>query len=125
MPGNPKECRKHAARCAELAMAAHTPHLRAMFLELSKNWEKLAIQLEGAFAKLAESQDIRSRVQETINDQRGSPASEKIVRFAAPPLTSPGTGRSSTLAFFVEAIPLSSAPCADDSLSESERSAVW
>ena len=70
MPGNPKECRKHAARCAELAMAAHTPHLRAMFLELSKNWEKLAIQLEDAFAKLAESQDIRSRVQETINEAR-------------------------------------------------------
>ena len=70
MPSNPKECRKHAARCAELAMAAHTPQLRAMFLELSKNWEKLAIQLEDAFAKLAESQDIRSRVQETINEAR-------------------------------------------------------
>jgi len=41
-----------------------------MFLELSKNWEKLAIQLEDAFAKLAESQDIRSRVQETINEAR-------------------------------------------------------
>jgi hypothetical protein len=45
MPGDLKECRKHAARCAELAVAAHTPELRVMFLELSKNWEKLAIQL--------------------------------------------------------------------------------
>jgi hypothetical protein len=70
IPGNPKECRKRAGRCAELATAAHTPQLRAMFLELSKNWEKLAIQLEDAFAKLAESQDIRSRVQETINEAR-------------------------------------------------------
>ena len=70
MPGNPKECRKHAARCAELAVAAHTSQLRAMFLELSKNWEKLASQLEDAFAKVAESQDIRSRVQETINEAR-------------------------------------------------------
>jgi len=43
MPGNPKECRRNAARCAELAVAAHTPQLRARFLELSKNWEKLVV----------------------------------------------------------------------------------
>jgi hypothetical protein len=70
MPGDPKECRKHAARCAELAVAARTPQLKAAFLGLSKNWEKLAIQLEDAFAQLAESQDIRSRVQETVNEAR-------------------------------------------------------
>jgi hypothetical protein len=70
MPGNPKECRMHAARCAEMAVAAHTPQLRATFLGLSRNWEKLAIQLEDAFAQLVESQDIRSRVQETVNEAR-------------------------------------------------------
>jgi len=70
MPGDPKECRKHAARCAELAVAARTAQLKAAFLGLSKNWEKLAIQLEDAFAQLAESQDIRSRVQETVNEAR-------------------------------------------------------
>jgi hypothetical protein len=51
MPGDPKECRRHAACCAELAVAASTPQLKTTFLGLSKNWEKLAIQLEGAFAK--------------------------------------------------------------------------
>jgi hypothetical protein len=70
MPGSPKECRMRAARCAEMAVAAHTPQLRTTFLGLSRNWEKLAIQLEDAFAKLAESQDVRSRVQETVNEAR-------------------------------------------------------
>jgi hypothetical protein len=70
MPGNPKECRKHAARCAETAVATRTPQIRATFLELSKNWEKPAIRLENAFAQLAESQDIRSGVQETVNEFR-------------------------------------------------------
>jgi DDE superfamily endonuclease len=36
MPGDIKEHRTHAAHCAELAVAARTPQLRAMLLELSK-----------------------------------------------------------------------------------------
>jgi len=43
MPGGPKECRRHAARCAELTVAARTPQSRTTFLGLPKNWEKLAI----------------------------------------------------------------------------------
>jgi hypothetical protein len=43
MPGDPRECRKHAACCAEMAVAARTPQLKATLLELSRNWEKLAI----------------------------------------------------------------------------------
>ena len=70
MPGNAKECRQRAARCAEMAIAAHTLQLRGTFLELSKNWEKLAIQLEKAFARVAESEDIRSSVRETVNEAR-------------------------------------------------------
>jgi len=70
MPGNPKECRRNAARCAELAVAAHTPQLRARFLELSKNWEKLAIQVEDAFAKLTEHEAIWSDVRESLNETR-------------------------------------------------------
>jgi hypothetical protein len=70
MPGDPKECRRHAARCAEMAVAARTPELRAKFLGLSKTWERLAIELEDAFAQLAESQDIRSRVQDTVYEAR-------------------------------------------------------
>jgi hypothetical protein len=68
MPGDPKECRRHAARCAELAIAARTPQLKAAFLGLSKNWEKLAIQLEDVFANLAESEDIGLKVAESINE---------------------------------------------------------
>jgi undecaprenyl pyrophosphate synthase len=68
MPGDPKECRRRAAWCAELAVAARTPQLRATFLELSKNWEKLAIQLENAFAYLAESEDIKLQVRESLDE---------------------------------------------------------
>jgi hypothetical protein len=70
MPGDPKECRRNAARCAELALAARTPQLRATFLELSKNWKKLAIQLEDALAKLGESEAIRLDVRESLNENK-------------------------------------------------------
>jgi hypothetical protein len=55
-------------RCAELAATAQTPQLKATFLGLSKHWEKLAIQLEDAFAKLMESEDIESRARESRNE---------------------------------------------------------
>ena len=70
MAGDPKECRRNAARCGELAVAARTPQLRTTFLELSKNWEKLAIQLEDAFAKLTESEAVRSNVRESLNETK-------------------------------------------------------
>jgi hypothetical protein len=54
MRGNPREYRMRALRCAELAVAARAPQLKATFLALSKNWEKPAIQLEDAFAKRTE-----------------------------------------------------------------------
>jgi hypothetical protein len=65
--GDPKECRRHAARCAELAVTAGTPQLRTSFLDMSKHWEKLAIQLENAFAKIAEIEDIESNVRGPLN----------------------------------------------------------
>jgi len=65
MVGNPKDCRRYAARCGELAVIAHTPQLKAMFLELSRNWEKLAIQLEDAL-KLAEREAIESNVRDSL-----------------------------------------------------------
>jgi len=58
MPGDPKECRKNAVRCAELAATAHTPQMKATFLELSMNWERLAIQLEDAFAQIDEIEEF-------------------------------------------------------------------
>ena len=65
-----RQCRKHAARCAELAVEACTPQLRAMFLELSKNWEKIAIQLEDAFAELAESEFTIANVRESLDEAK-------------------------------------------------------
>jgi hypothetical protein len=70
MPVDAVECRRNAARCAELAVAARTPQLKATFLGLSKNWEKLAIQLEDAFAKLTESEAIWSNVGESLKETR-------------------------------------------------------
>jgi len=54
MPGDPKQCRRHAARCAELAAAARTQELKAMLLELSANWIKIADDLERTKALLDE-----------------------------------------------------------------------
>jgi hypothetical protein len=53
-----------------MAVAASTPQLKATFLELSKNWEKLAIQLESASARIVETEDIWSKVQESIDRAR-------------------------------------------------------
>jgi hypothetical protein len=50
MPGDPKECRFHALSCAEFAASAETQQSNAMFLNLSKKWEKLAVELERAQA---------------------------------------------------------------------------
>jgi hypothetical protein len=70
MPGDPKEYRKNAARCAEIAVIARTPEMRAKFLQLSKIWETLAIELENAFVQLAETEDIGANVRETLNEAR-------------------------------------------------------
>jgi hypothetical protein len=61
MPVDPEECRKHALFRTELAAAARTTRSKALFLELSQSWEKLAIQLEDA---ITENEDIRSYVRE-------------------------------------------------------------
>ena len=54
MPGDPKQCRMHALRCAELAAKARTAQLRATFLGLSRQWEKFALELERTHALLDE-----------------------------------------------------------------------
>jgi len=46
MAGDPKECRVHASRCAELAEEATSPQLKQTFIALSRNWLKLAIEVE-------------------------------------------------------------------------------
>jgi hypothetical protein len=53
MPGDPRECREHAARCAELAHTAKSPELKMTLINLSQNWMKLASDLERAANLLA------------------------------------------------------------------------
>ena len=48
MLGNPRTCRQHALRCAQLAVEANTDGLKAHFLSLSKTWEDLAREHEVA-----------------------------------------------------------------------------
>jgi hypothetical protein len=53
MSGDPRECRSHAVRCAELAVEAKSEQLKAHFVGLSKTWENLANELERTQALLA------------------------------------------------------------------------
>jgi hypothetical protein len=50
MPGDPRECREHARRCAELAKVATTPEAREQFLSLQMSWIRLAADLDNAKA---------------------------------------------------------------------------
>jgi hypothetical protein len=43
MPANPKKCRKSVLRCAEPATKARTEKLKALLLELPKNWEHVTL----------------------------------------------------------------------------------
>jgi len=58
MAGDPRECRRHAVRCADLAHSARTPELKRTLLELSRNWAKLAIELERTYALLEADEDL-------------------------------------------------------------------
>jgi hypothetical protein len=66
MPGDPKECRQHAERCAELARLATTSEVRDQFLSLKMTWIRLASELDRARAlievtqKLEEEQRIKA-----------------------------------------------------------------
>ena len=54
MPGDPKQCRLQAMRCAELAANAKSKQLKATLLDLSQTWVKLAVSLEQTQALLDE-----------------------------------------------------------------------
>jgi Tfp pilus assembly PilM family ATPase len=54
MPGDPRECRQHAVRCAGLAVNVNDVEFKAAYLALSKQWEMFAVELEGAEAMLSE-----------------------------------------------------------------------
>jgi hypothetical protein len=48
MPGDPREYRAQARRCAELASEAEDPQLEKTFSQLARSWSKLAVELEKA-----------------------------------------------------------------------------
>jgi hypothetical protein len=58
MPGDPKECRQHAERCAELAGLASTPEGRETFLSLQMTWSRLAAELDRAGALINAMQEL-------------------------------------------------------------------
>jgi hypothetical protein len=58
MPGDPKECRQHAERCAELARLASTPEARDQFLSLQMTWIRLASELDQARALIEVTQEL-------------------------------------------------------------------
>ena len=53
MPGDPKECRVHAAHCRTLAAEATGPAAKKAFTDLAEHWDQLAAELESAQAFLA------------------------------------------------------------------------
>lgn len=48
----------------------NAPGTPMMFLELSKDWEELANQLEDAFAKLSENEVIGSNLKGSLNENK-------------------------------------------------------
>jgi hypothetical protein len=46
MPGDPRECRKHALRCLQFAKAAISERAKDQFLNLADHWLVLAADLE-------------------------------------------------------------------------------
>jgi hypothetical protein len=60
MPGDPKECREHARRCAELARTAASPEAREHFTSLQKSWTRLAAEIESSLAFLETIDQIGS-----------------------------------------------------------------
>jgi hypothetical protein len=61
MPGDPKECRQHAERCAELARLATTPESRDTFLSLQLTWIRLSMELDQARALIKATQELEEQ----------------------------------------------------------------
>ena len=52
MPGDPNQCREHALNCRQLAETASSPTLQQTFLDLAKQWTRLANELVDAYGLL-------------------------------------------------------------------------
>ena len=68
MPGDPKECRRHAARCIEMADASENEVTKSTFVNLATMWVKLAEELERAKAMIDES-----KIEESKNEESKKP----------------------------------------------------
>jgi hypothetical protein len=60
MPGDPKECRQHAERCARLAS---TQEARETFLSLQMTWIRLALELDQAGALIKAVHELEEEEQ--------------------------------------------------------------
>ena len=58
MPGDPRACREHARRCAELAVFAATSEEQEHLLSLESAWIRFAAELESAEAFLNAMDEI-------------------------------------------------------------------
>ena len=58
MPGDPRACREHARRCAELAVFAATSEEQEHLLSLESAWIRFAAELESAEAFLTTMDEI-------------------------------------------------------------------
>jgi hypothetical protein len=77
MPGDPKECREHAANCRLLA--EQSPLGRHHFLDLADSWERLAAELESAEVFLRTMGEIEGRPASDPSAERPPPTySQKL-----------------------------------------------
>jgi hypothetical protein len=77
MPGDPEECRRHAAYCAELAQSARTPELKKTLIGLSKNWIKLATEMERSTALFDADGRVGNRATGWSKDDGGAKQPER------------------------------------------------
>jgi hypothetical protein len=68
MLGDPKEARAHAANCMKLAETASSPTLQQTFLDLAKQWKRLANELDDAYALLKALNELDLKAAPTSSD---------------------------------------------------------
>jgi hypothetical protein len=61
MPGNPEECRAHAANCRRLAAQVASKAAQKTFSNLAEHWEELARELVAAQAFLAAMAELDAK----------------------------------------------------------------
>jgi hypothetical protein len=75
MPADPKEARAHAANCLHLAArASRSPTVQRTFTDLANQWNKLAEDLDNAYALLnaMNELEVRSASKPDLSSPAGS-----------------------------------------------------